>query len=355
RHVSSDMSLWFSMRRALLEHGFFAYSHLQYPYPYPPLFMPWLMVSVWIGDRLGIPRDVALKLPIILADACLVLVVIEALERRGFRRGLVISAASLVAFGPTFVVLSGYHGHFDSLAILPAAIAALAWERRQTPSRALACGGLIGIGAATKTMPLFALLALLPTARSWRERLLLTVAAVAVPTVVTLPFLLADQRGVTRMFFYGGLPGWGGWSLFVQPDLVRAWLFEQPITPSPATIFLLRHGAKLSFAALLLVGVLLLRRRRPPIEAACAVWLTVYAFAANFFAGYANWGLPFLLMAGRAGEATLLTALLVPITLISYVRPELPDVAVPLYQTLAVTLQLSFVVLWVRELLRLAR
>src|SRR2546423_4868006 len=172
RHVEFDVRVMLAMRRALYEHGFHAYGYVP-EWVYPPGFMPWLPIGVWIADHFGLPREFVLRLPSILADAGLTFLVVEALERRGAGKGLVFGAGSLIAFGPMFLAVSSYQGQIDTLAILPAAVAVVLWSRARLRARALLCGSLIGLGAALKTVPGFMVLALLPTARSTGERAVL--------------------------------------------------------------------------------------------------------------------------------------------------------------------------------------
>ena len=130
-----------------------------------------------------------------------------------------------MALGPTFGMVSGYHGQFDSVAILPAVVALYLWERLETPSRGLVAGGLVGLGGIFKTVPLVMLVALLPTVRSWREAGWLLGSAAAVLVVASLPFLVATRATYeAAVRDYHGFPGVGGLSLVVQPDLAGAWL-----------------------------------------------------------------------------------------------------------------------------------
>ena len=348
RHVEFDVRVMLAMRRALHEHGFHAYSHVP-EWVYPPGFMPWLPLGVWIADHLGLPREFVLRLPSILADAGLTFLVIDSLEHRRSPRGLVVAAGSLIAFGPMFLAVSSYQGQIDTLAILPAAVAVVLWRREGTPARSLVCGSLIGIGAALKTVPGFMVLALLPTARSMRERLVLVATAVAVPALALLPFLLADPGGAGRVVMYAGLPGFGGWSLVLQPSLTRFWLLGEAFYLAPLTRIVYVCGAVTSLVALGFVSGLLLRRRTPPLDAACAIWLTVYAFAVGFFPQYTTWALPFLLMAGRVGEVAVVSALLLPITwIIVLPRPLAIAALLPVYQVIAFAMHLVFVGMWAR-------
>ena len=349
-HVEFDVRVMFAMRRALLEHGLHAYGDVP-EWVYPPGLMPWLLIGTWLADHLGISREFALRLPSILADGALTFLVMAALESKRTERGLVIVAGSLVAFGPMFVAVSSYQGQIDTLAVLPAAVAALVWGGTTRPSRAVVCGLLIGIGAALKTVPIFVTLALLPTACSWRERASLVMTTAAVPALMLLPFLAVDPGGAGRVFQYAGLPGLGGWSVLIQPSLTRSWLLREPFDIARSTQFLYLCGAVASLIGLVLVTLLLIRRRTPPLAAAPVVWLTVYALAVGFFPQYTTWALPFFLMAGRIRESAILSALLMPITVIVVLpRPLSLSGLVPVYQAFAVAMQLFFVVMWVRSL-----
>ena len=110
----------------------------QFRWPYPPLFLPWILVSGELDRGLGLPFDGTIQIPSILADAALTLLVYSFLRWRGAAERVCLLAAGLIALGPPFVVISGYHGQIDSLAILPAVIALIVWERapdRRGPDR----------------------------------------------------------------------------------------------------------------------------------------------------------------------------------------------------------------------------
>jgi len=353
RHVEFDVKVMFAMNRALHEHGFKAYGHVP-EWVYPPGLMAWVVGGIWIADRVGLERKFVLRLPSILADAALTYLVVATLEKRGAARRLVWGAGSLVAFGPMFVAVSSYQGQIDALAILPAAVAVLWWTRTGIPLRALVCGSLVGIGAALKTVPGFMVLALLPTARSFREGAVLVVTAAAIPLLALLPFLIADPGGAGRVFQYAGIPGLGGWSVFVQPSLTRSWLLAEPLEIAPLTTIVYLCGAVATLVALALITLRLVQLRTPPVDAACAIWLTVFALAVGFFPQYTIWGLPFLLMAGLVSESALVTAPLVPITVLIVLRPLASPAPVPIYQAAAMAMQLAFVFLWARTMKRMS-
>lgn len=282
--------------------------------PYAPGYWPVVAVVAWLEDRFGLALDFVIQLVPIAADCALAFLVWRYLGERGMGDRSRLIAAGLVALGPSIAFVSAYHGHFDAVAILPAVAALILWERPSFRRRALAAGLLIGLGAAIKTMPLLMLLALLPTARSLREALVLCTAAVAVPVLMLLPFALSAPSGIGLIVTYEGVGGFGGISLLAQPELADIFIRGTEIDGfNGATSFLLDFGSWLLLAALGALGLLMLRRRTPAHQAAVAVWLTVYVLGYGFAHHYLVWGVPFFLMAGYLWQTALLqAALLVP-------------------------------------------
>jgi hypothetical protein len=294
---------------------------VNYRWPYPPAFFPWLLGTTSLEARTGISFHVLIELPAIAADAVLAWLAYRYAALRDASERTRLAAAAVVALGPVFIAISGHHGQIDSLAILPAVYALIVWERRDSSRGALAAGLLIGLGGALKTTPLLMLFALLPTARSRGEGLRLAGAALAVPAAMMLPFAIADPDGVASLADYSGAPGLGGLSLLVQPGLVGDWLVDVTRTLSGPSRELFDHGSLLTGAALLAAAATLMRFRAPPRVAAVVLWLTLWVFGAGFFFQYLIWGLPFIVLCGwiRAAAA-LQAAVLVPM-LLFYFRP----------------------------------
>jgi len=291
-------------------------------WPYPPGYLPWLLLSSPISQATGLGLHFLYRLPAIAADGAIAWIVQGALARRGARPGTRLAAVALVAFGPCFVATSAWHGQIDSLAILPALAATLIWQGHRTEQRALLSGALIGIGAALKTIPIVMVFALVPTARRWSEAVRLAGFAIAVPLLALLPFLVADFHGATGVLRYHGEIGLGGLSLPVQPDLAPRWFGFAGPRPSAISIALADHGAVLTAAGVLLTSVFAWRRRLPAVSAAVLIWLAVYAFGTTFFLQYIVWGLPFFLLAGFIREVAVLQLVLLGPVLLRYLGPS---------------------------------
>ena len=179
-----------------------------FEWTYPPLFLGWLAGASWLSQISGVSFHALAKLGPTLADIGLALAVYTYLGWRGAAERWRLIGAGLVLFGPTFIATSGYHGQIDSVAILPAVLGLMAWERRPPSRRAWEAGLLIGLGAAVKMVPLLMVLPLLPYAFSWREGARLVVAALGTLALALGPLWIAgiDLRRVTG---YAGVPGLG--------------------------------------------------------------------------------------------------------------------------------------------------
>ena len=340
-----DMQSFHAVSTALLDQPLRLYSELNppdlYRWPYPPGYLPWVLASHGLDSSGLLGFRAAIMLPAIAADAALAWIVGTRLADPRARLG----AAALIALGPSFALISGYHGQIDSVAILPAVVALLVWERGG-PRRALAAGLLIGLGASVKSAPGLMLLALLPTVASRREALTLVAAAVAVPLAALAPFLAADGAGVVRALGYAGLPGQGGITMMLDPELARYWVQNaKDVRPNGVSSFLSEHGGLLTGAALLAAGALLVRRRVEPRRAAVILWLTFFVVGTGFAFQYMIWALPFLILAGRLRWAFALQAALLVPSLVYYTGPyPALDALVPVYFALMAAVWLGLAV-----------
>lgn len=309
-------------------------------WPYPPAFFPWIWASGRAASIGGPSFEFMLRVPVILADAAIAWIVQDFLGRIGRSAQTRLLAAALVSLGPSFVVIAGYHGQFDAVAILPGVAAVSLWSRTEAPWRALAAGLLIGLGGALKTVPFLLVLALLPTAQSRREVLTLLAATAAPVLVAFLPYAIAGTLPATHVLLYRGLPGVGDLSLAAQPNLSELALGIGSPGASGLTRLLVSHGSWLVIAALLVVAAVGVRTRAPAPQMAALLWLAVYAFGVNFFFQYLVWGLPFFLMAGYVRSVLVAQAVLILPTLLFYLRPWHHAILAVIYATVMIALWL---------------
>jgi hypothetical protein len=289
------------------------------PWTYPPLFLGWLAGASWLSDLSGLSFHALAKLGPTLADIGLALSVYLYLGWRGAHERWRLAGAGLVLFGPTFIATSGYHGQIDSVAILPAVLGLMAWERRPTSSRAWEAGLLIGIGAAVKTVPLLMVLPLLLYAQTWREATKLIAAALVVP-VITLGPLWAAGIDLHHVTGYVGIPGWGSLSLVLDPGLAWHNLTVGVVFFSSSGLTRGLHSAArwITLGVLVVYAGFIFRYRPALIDAAVLLWLAIFAFSPDFFLTYLVWGLPFFIMAGYLVEVAILQAILILPTVAYY-------------------------------------
>ena len=280
-------------------------------WPYPPGFFPFAYLASVAADATGLAYTSLLRLPSIAADAGIALILWHV------RRS--VAAVALVALGPAFLVISGYHGQIDNLAILPAVAAVAYWDRWPVDRRALYAGLLIGAGCAIKTTPIFMVLALVPSVRSWREAGTLAGAAVAVPLLALAPYLATSAGDVVDALRYRGFPGTSGLSILLQPELAEQ--LTRAVTPSALVDFLYENGQLIVGAALVAVTAVTFRRPWEPAERATVLWLAFYVVTSVFFVQYLVWGLPFFLLAGHLRLAAAVQAIALVPTVLFYRAP----------------------------------
>lgn len=275
-------------------------------WPYPPGYLPWTQLARWLNHHVGGTYAGWFKLPMVLADGAIAWLVQDYLRRRGGSVRARLTTVAMILLGPTFFVIGAYQGYLDAVAILPAVAAVAIWTAsdRRHP---VICGVLIGLGSAIKTVPILVLLAMLPSARGNRERIWLSGSAAVLLALTLMPFLYKDPASLMAILRYQSLPGFGGLSLLLQPELARNYLhIGQAANPTGTSLWLRDHGGVMTLSVVAAMAVLIAVRRVPPVPAAVLIWLTVYAFGGGFFFQYLVWGIPFFLMAGRRREALLL-------------------------------------------------
>jgi hypothetical protein len=316
--VAFDLQSFHAVGDALRSDGFGVYGAIQPArWPYPPGYFPWVLIA---GE---LPRfEHAIRLPAIAADVGIAWVVQDLLRRFGASEPRRLAAAAIVLLGPIFIGVSAFNGQLDPVAILPALLALWVWTKPGLGRRALFAGVLIGVAASLKTVPILMVLALAPSARSWREAGTLAAAAGLTLAVIFSPFVLSTPHEALRVFTYHGVPGFGGISWFAQPSFPHDVLAGRPVTATGALLFMRDHGHQaILWPALVLFTAYVFWRRPDPVLACVLLWLTVWVFGVNFFLQYLVWGLPFVLVRGHLVAAAAIQLALTPALLLVYNAP----------------------------------
>lgn len=121
-------------------------------YPYLPLHMHIFAAAAWLSGHTGLSFVLLVKLPAIVAEMALTVIVGRAARHMG--REDAAALAMVYALNPVTVMVTGYHGQFDAMptALVFGAWYVLAFHRRAwaMPVSAL----LFGLAVADKTWPL---------------------------------------------------------------------------------------------------------------------------------------------------------------------------------------------------------
>jgi hypothetical protein len=293
-------------------------------WPYPPGYLPWLLLAPRLAFHSGISFDFIVQLPPILADVALAGLV------AWMRPGL--AGPALIAFSPILVYDSSIHGQLDSVPTLPALLGTWLWAREDR--RVVGAALLLGLAIAIKQPLALVVLALLPSSRSPREAALLLGISAALPLLALAPFLAAEPRATVDNLTYSGLVGLGGLAVVVQPSLTEGWL-RGGVGLQPSRIMDLNHWLQ----AAVVGGVLAVasRARRRPLDAVALMFLAVWSFTLPWSFTYLVWGLPFLVVAGQLRTVAAMNALGLPIVAILYTVPHEGGV-VTLYTVLVIAL-----------------
>lgn len=292
-------------------------------WPYPPGFLPIVALARAAARATATPFHGWVKLPEILADCACAWLVQDLLGRQRAATRTRLVATALVAFGPAFWMVSGYHGQIDPVSILTAVAALWIWEKWPgADRRAVAAGLLIGVGISMKTVPGLMLFALLPTVRSRREGVTLVMLAAAVPLASVIPFLLVDPHGLFQALRTNRtLPGMGGLSLILQPDLASLWLHGSSVRPDALNRFLFIHQQPITAALVAPSLAVVVIRKVSPVPAAATLYLALVLCVIGFGPQYQVWALPFAMIAGLLWQVALVQAALFVSEAILYWHP----------------------------------
>jgi hypothetical protein len=275
-------------------------------YPYPPLWMWVEAAAEWASRHTGLSFAHLVKVPVVAADLGLV-AVLDAWGRE--RGGAARWAGWIYAIHPVSVLVTGFHGQFEALALLPAALALRAHEAGRRDASALWLAAAIAV----KSFPVLLLPFLMLARRgagahaSAKAAARYAVLALAPVAALLAPFAWSDLGALRReLLGYGGVADFGwiglwrgvGWMRTGILARSEAWHWAAPIAA----------GKLLFLAALAGLWLAFLRRRSPdPPRTALAVFLAFGVFYGAVSAQYLLWPVPFGAL--RPGRLLVLHAL----------------------------------------------
>jgi hypothetical protein len=264
-------------------------------YNYPPTYAMILAGTLAFADRVGIPETLAVKLPPVIADsliALLILAIAACWHPRAAR-----ALAWIYALNPLTIVIAAHHGHFDSLAYLPTVVAL--WLQSAAFPYWLSAVAL-GLGGALKIVPAFTGLAWFPALRGARQWIIFA----AIVGALVIGALGIGYASAPRAFAETVLQHRravdGGWGLYF-PILLLEWFAKRFSFTGilDATQFLRGGHQWILIAALMITGYASRVRSFP--ERVLLVQLALPVFAGRVPAEYVAWLVPVFVLSNQRG------------------------------------------------------
>jgi hypothetical protein len=166
-------------------------------YPYPPVWV-WVEAGAgWLSRHTGLPFPILVKLPVVVADLAIVGLFLAAGHFR---------AAWVYACHPVSLLVTGFHGQFEALALLFVLLALSWFERGRHDRSALALTMAIGL----KALPVLLLPLFLLEIGAWRRKCRFAALATLPVAALLVPFAVHDLPALRReLFGYGGVADFG--------------------------------------------------------------------------------------------------------------------------------------------------
>jgi hypothetical protein len=293
---TSDVMAWQLLGQLLLNGENFYATQL---HNWPVLWIYFAGGALLAHDATGLPFSTLVKIPPIVADAGIAAL----LCRAGMRSSWSTTAGVIYALHPVSILITGYHGQFDSLMLAPTFLAWHIWQTWRGPKRLIGSGLALGLGVWFKPVPLLLLPVLLPRLATWRERAVYTFLALAPAALGTLPYFVLWPQDVAANFF--GYSSWfGQWGypvVWMVVEFVRngtiPWWLPDPDHVSRALQWMYAAGRWVLVAALATTWWLTYRRGLDVLRSIVATFAAFYFATSGFGVQYLLWIVPFAIAA----------------------------------------------------------
>jgi hypothetical protein len=251
-------------------------------YNYTPLWMFIIYLINHVSEFLGISFSSLIKLPIIICDVGIGLILFNLAGGTNLEKRFAVTF--LYWFSPIAILISSYHGQFDSIWILFALLSLYAWDTKKGLSNIF-----LSIGIAIKSVPIFFLPAYLVRLKSFQNKSKFAFIALVPSVIITLPFLLATPSAVIRNIInYRSEYGIWGMSLILDT-----------LSKVNDLLHKLNYYYKVSNVVILFIAILLITlitSKKGMLYALTLIVLTFFVVSSGFAIQYLLWLLPFGLL-----------------------------------------------------------
>lgn len=261
-------------------------------HPYLPFQMVIMGASALLAQWTFLPYVVAIKLPTLLADVAITALIIHSARRERLSERYALHVGWLYALNPVSILVTAYHGQFEAVTLL---LALLAWFYWRFGRRPLASAAGLGLAILNKTWPVIFLPLLVLRMRSRREQLYYAAVAIAIPTLITLAYILLFSPNVRpmllRILTHRGVAGYWG------PTAVLAMLGQT--LPAAQSLF----DTIVAFRTWLLLAAGLaavwLTRQQSLLDAMLTTLLCIFVVTIGIGIQWLVWLVPFAVLAGE--------------------------------------------------------
>lgn len=287
---SEDVTAWVFASK-LWENGQDPYVQA-YVFNWPPFWLSVVHGLIRAGMATGIPCHLMIKIPPIVADGVIALVILRIFfetSKGDLKKSL--AGALVYALNPVSIVITAVHGNFISvpLSLLMMAVYFHVGEKKWKltwTSLSLGCGIM------SKVWPIAALPFFLQKIKSVRDKILFLFMSMIPVFVALLPLYLKNSEMVLKRFIkYQSQPGWWG-----VTGLGR--ILDVPALKSFAAWYVAYGSIVLLLA---LICLLFLTRRLAIVRVLLLVFLTVLFLLNGFGPQYLVLVLPFAIIMRSKG------------------------------------------------------
>ena len=257
-------------------------------HPYLPFEMYWMGLAKWISLQLHGQFTTVVKLLPIVADAIISLVIFIIL-RRSLPEHQAFFGSLVYALNPVPIMVSAYHGQFDSVALLFLVLGV--WQASRSD---LYAGGWMGLGILAKSWPVLALPSLIISFNSNKQRWVILITSCAVPILGVIVYVFRfHARFVTvilnALSYNHGIGVWGyTYLLRLLGYLLPTWW---------AQVFsAIYSNARFITLAILIVIWWLVARKEHLVAGVLTILVGFLAFTHAFAIQYLIWLIPFAIL-----------------------------------------------------------
>lgn len=259
-------------------------------HPYLPLHLYLLGLTTYLSRITPLPFVTWIKLPALIADLLITFVIYKVFRRGGESEPMAAYWALLYALNPISVLVSAYHGQFDSIPVLLLLLSWFTWHFGRYVSRSAI---LLGFSILYKTWPILFLPVIFIRLPDNRRRLVYTLISIGIPVLFTTAYvIIMDSNPVPmlrRALTHSGVPGyWGLSALLYVPG--GFWI------NSERTVAAILPYQRI---LLLLAGLFSLwwTRRQSALDALLTIMLSIFSVTIGMGIQWLLWPVAFAIVA----------------------------------------------------------